>query len=144
MIGLEIKIEDTTPRVEAAAERAVFRNVGHAAATIRNEAIESIEPATGPSAPGTPPHTHTSGVTQKGKVRRGELPRAIVFDQDRDAQSAIIGPRYSVVGESGAAHEGTLGGEYKGDEYPERPFMGPALDNNNDRFASSFAGSIGE
>lgn len=142
MIGLDVKIEDTTKRVEDAAERATFRNVGHAAATIRNEAIESIVQADGPSEPGTPPHTHTGGVTKSGKVRRGELQRAIVFDHDRAAQSALIGPRYSVVGESGAAHE--FGGEYKEQNYPERAFMGPALDNNEDRFASSFAGSIGE
>jgi hypothetical protein len=139
---MDVKIEDTTKRVEDAAERAVFRNVGHGAATIRKEAIESIIQAEGPSEPGTPPHTHTGGVTKKGKVRRGELQRAIVYDVDRAAQSALIGPRESVVGESGAAHE--FGGEFKGDEYPERSFMGPTLDNNDERFAGSFAGSIGE
>lgn len=142
MIGIDVKIEDNTQRVADAAERATFRNLGHAAATLRNEAIESIVPAEGPSEPGTPPHTHTASVTKAGRVRRGELPRAIVFDVDRAAQSALIGPRYSVVGESGAAHE--LGGEFKGEEYPERSFMGPALDNIEDRFAQSFQGSIGE
>jgi hypothetical protein len=142
VIGLEIKIEDNVKRVEEAAERATFRNVGHGAATLRSEAIESIIPAEGPSEEGTPPHTHTAGVTRKGKVRRGELQRAIVYDVDRAAQSALIGPRESVVGESGAAHE--FGGEFKGQDYPERSFMGSALDNNDDRLAESFAGSIGE
>ena len=42
MIGLDVQIEDTTQRVAEAAEKATFRNVGHAAATLRNEAIESI------------------------------------------------------------------------------------------------------
>ena len=143
MIGLQFKIEsDTTKKVEKAADKATFKNLGHAASSIRKSAIESIKPAEGPSAPGTPPHTHTAGVTKKGKPKKGHLPRAIVYDVDKAAQEAVIGPRASVVGESGAAHE--LGGEFHGDDYPERPFMFPALETNAPRLADEYAGSIGE
>lgn len=140
MIGTAFQFTDQSKRVTNAADAASFRNLGHAAAAIRKDAVESIVAADGPSAPGTPPHTHTGGVTKKGKVRKGNLQRAIVFDADKE--SAVIGPRFSVVGLAGRAHE--LGEEFHGDLYPERAYMGPALDRNKDRFASSWAGSIGE
>ena len=141
MIQTIVKYADHTERVAKEARKAVYRNVGHAAASIRKEAIESIESGDGPSAPGTPPHTHTRKVSKSGKVSKGQLPRAIVYDNDKESDTAVIGPRESVVGTSGEAHE--FGGDYKGQDFPERPFMGPALDKNIDRFASSFAGSIG-
>jgi hypothetical protein len=131
MIGLEVKTEDNSQRVVSATERATFRNLGHAAAAIRRDTVESIVVAEGPSPVGTPPHT-----------RRRQLKRAIRFDQDRQAQEAVIGPLASLVGEAGRAHE--LGGEFRGQEFPERPFMAPALEKNLDRFAGDWAGSIGE
>lgn len=140
MIGAIVDYVDQTERVAKAARKATYRNVFHAAASIRKTAVESIEPGDGPSAPGTPPHTHTQKVTKKGKVRKGQLPRAIVFKAEKE--EAVIGPRFSVVGEAGSAHE--FGGEYKGEDFPERSFMGPSLDENEERFAGSFAGSIGE
>ena len=112
MFAVQVKVEDTTKRVADAAEKAAFRNFGHAAASIRKDAIASIEkaPHGQASEPGTPPHT-----------RRGQLPRAIRYDATKDG--AIVGPVASLVGESGAAHE--FGGTYKGQDYPERPFMEP-------------------
>lgn len=140
MIGTEFKFEDRTKRVDTATEKASFRNFSHAAAAIRKDAVESIKNEAGPSDPGTPPHTHTGGITKKGKVRKGNLQRAITYDADKG--SAVIGPRESVVGLAGRAHE--LGEELHGDEYPERSYMEPALDLNMGRFASEWAGSIGE
>jgi len=142
MFGLSVRIEDYTQKVVQAAEKASFRNIPHAAAAIRKTAVESIVSAEGPSAPGSPPHTHTAKVTKSGKQRKGELQRAIVYDYDRNSQSAVIGPRESVVGPSGAAHE--FGGASRGETYPERPFMGPALQSNLSRFTSEFQGSISE
>src|SRR5262245_60051243 len=131
MFGLTIQLVDQTARVQDAAAKANFRNLGHAAASIRKTAIESIVVAEGPSDPGTPPHT-----------RRRQLKRAIKYDVDKAAESALIGPEASIVGEAGAAHE--FGGQFRGEEYPERPFMEPALETNVDRFASEWSGSIGE
>ena len=131
MFGLTFQLDDQTNRAKDAAEKTSFRNLGHAAASIRKTAIESIIVAEGPSEPGTPPHT-----------RRRQLKRAIKYDVDKAAESALIGPEASIVGEAGAAHE--FGGEFRGEEYPERPFMEPALEANVDRFASEWAGSIGE
>ena len=131
MIGIAVQIVDRLARVKAAADKAGYRNLGHAAASLRKTAALSIERSDEPSAPGEPPHT-----------RRGQLPRAIRFDVDRTRQEAVIGPRASVVGEAGAAHE--FGEEFRGTDYDERPYMGPALDVSLDRFASDWAGSIGE
>jgi hypothetical protein len=140
MIGLTVNIIDEFKRVENAAAAATFKNLNHAAATIRKTAIESIESAEGPSPPGSPPHTHTTSKTKSGKTRAGVLPRSIAYDVNQD--SAVIGPRFSVVGEAGAAME--HGGEFRGDDYDARPFMFPALESNESRFAEEWQGAIGE
>jgi len=129
MFTTKVTIQDRTKRVAAAADKAAFRNFSHAAASIRKDAGASIEKAEGPSPPGQPPHT-----------RRRLLPRALRFDVNK--QGAVIGPRASVAGTAGSAHE--LGGSYKGQEFPERPFMLPALERAIPRFAGSWKGSIGE
>jgi hypothetical protein len=131
VIGVKVTTETKPQAVTKAVEKAAFRNFGHAAARIRKDAVASIAKAEGPSPPGTPPHT-----------RKRQLPRAIRFDNDRKKQEAVIGPRYSVVGTAGAAHE--FGGEYRGQQFDERAFMFPALEKNIDRFASDWSGSVGE
>jgi hypothetical protein len=131
MIGLTSKVEDRFQRVKAAADRSNFKNLGHAAATIRKQAAASIEVSPDASPAGTPPHT-----------RRRQLKRAIKYDVDKAASIAVIGAEFSKVGTSASAHE--LGGEYKGQEYPKRGFMLPALEANEDRIAGEWKGSIGE
>jgi hypothetical protein len=131
MIGIDIKTEDKTQRVTDATERATFRNLGHAVAAIRRDVVESIVVAEGPSPAGTPPHT-----------RRRQLKRAIRFANDRAAQEAVVGPMASIVGESGRAHE--MGGEFRGHDFPERPYMAPALEKNLDRFAGDWQSAIGD
>lgn len=119
-------------RVAKAAERAQFRNLGHAAARISKDAKASIVTDQDPSAPGTPPHTKAAA----GHNLRG----AIRYDSNKE--DAVIGPLASFVGEAGRAHE--KGEEFRGQDYPERPFMLPALEKNLDRFAADWKGSITE
>ena len=57
MFGLTFQVDDNTKRVQDAADQSTFRNLGHAAASIRKTAIEEIIVAEGPSDPGTPPHS---------------------------------------------------------------------------------------
>ncbi len=124
------------------AKKAEFKNMAHAAASIRKEEIASFVPSDLASQPGTPPHTRIRIVKSgknKGKHRLGQIARAVAFDVTKD--SAVIGPRKSIVGTSASAHE--FGGEYKGTTFPERSFALPALTKNTDRFAESFSGSIG-
>lgn len=132
---------DELYKVTQAKEQAAFKNVRHAAATVRNDAIKSIVPSPVASPAGTPPHTRNRVSRKSGKQLKGQLQRAIVFDYDAKEMRAVIGPRFSVVGESGKAHE--FGGEYKGETYPERSFMGPAMTSNLDRFATDWRGSVG-
>lgn len=120
---------DHTKRVREAAEKAARRMFAKAAFRIFRDAQSSIERSATPSAPGTPPHT-----------RRGQLKRAIRYDATKDG--AVIGPLASMVGEAGAAHE--FGGGFRGQDYPERPYMGPALDRELDKFAGEFRGAISE
>lgn len=130
MFGATVaKFVDHTKRVREAAEKAARRAFAKAAFRIFRDAQSSIERSATASAPGTPPHT-----------RRGQLKRAIRYNATKDG--AVIGPLASMVGEAGAAHE--FGGGYRGQDYPERPFMGPALDRELDNFAGEFAGSIGQ
>lgn len=139
MLGAHVQVVTNFTRLIKAVEQAKFRNFGHAAARIRKDAAASILPSDQPSAPGTPPHTRNRVSKKTGKRLKGQLERAIVYAADKDG--AVVGPRESVVGTSASAHE--LGGSYKGEQFPKRPFMGPALEKNLDRFASDWAGSIG-
>lgn len=131
MIGLNATMTTNVPAVQKAVDRAAFKNMGHAGARIRKDAQESIDVSPDPSPKGTPPHT-----------RRKQLPRAIVFDYAKREQSAVIGPRFSVVADAGAAHE--FGEEFRGDDFDERPYMFPALEKNLPRFAQDWAGAVGE
>jgi ApbE superfamily uncharacterized protein (UPF0280 family) len=129
MFTTKVTIQDRTKRVKAAADKAAFRNYAHAAASIRKDAAASIVKSPDPSEPGEPPHT-----------RKRLLPRAMRFAVDKEG--AVIGPRASIAGQAGSVHE--LGGSYKGQTFPERPYMKPALDRAIPRFAGSWQGAIGE
>lgn len=129
MISFSVKVEHRFERIASATEKAAFRNFGHAAASIRKTASRSIRRGKNASRPGQPPRT-----------RDGQLRRSLRFSVSEE--DAIIGPRYSFVGEAGAAHE--FGGSFRGQQYPARPFMLPALQENLGRFASEWRGSIGE
>lgn len=161
MFGMWGKSEDTFKRVEQAVERASFKNLGHAAASIRKTAQASIVKAPKAKTAGRTNQVKRdargrflkgSGKKRRGRqltvpskpgqpphTRRGQLKRAIKYHATKD--SAVIGPEGSKVGTSSEAHE--FGKRYKGTKYPARPFMGPARDANSSRFASAFAGSIG-
>lgn len=130
MFTATVKTIDRTKAVKDAADKAAFRNFGHAAASLRKDVVSSFQTSPDPSPPGTPPHTR----------KRKQLPRAMRFDVTKE--SAVIGPRASIAGQVGTAHE--FGGDYKSQTFPERPFMKPALERAIPRFAGAWKGSIGE
>jgi len=123
------KLVNDFERVRREADRAARNVFAKAAFRIFRDAQASISRSSTPSAPGSPPHT-----------KRGQLKRSIRYDATKDG--AIIGPKASMVGTSGEAHE--FGGEYRGGSFPERPFMGPALSRELDQFAGEFSGQIGQ
>ena len=114
------------------AEQGSFRSLGHAAASIRATARRLVVRSRKAAPPGESAHT-------RGRGKRGD---AILFAVDRDREVAVIGFTHAVFGEAMSAHE--HGGAYMGDDFPQRPTMGPALDVNIVRFADEFRGSIGE
>lgn len=131
MFGFLFRSETDFQRVEKAVDRSVYTNIRHAALSIRKYIRESIKKSADPSAPGQP-------VATRG--RRGNVRNAVFAAVEQD--NAIIGPRFSFVGDAMEAHE--FGGTRYGIDYPERPTSGPGLTANQDRFAQSFAGSVGE
>ena len=127
MFGIQVKFRSDADRVTKAADRAAYRNLAHAAASIRKDARLSVERASGPSAPGEPIHT-----------RRGKARRAIEYEARKD--EALVGFNYYKIGDAMRAHE--HGGRRGQNVYPERPTMRPALERNIDRFHEDWRASI--
>lgn len=132
MFGLRTGSKPDFQRVSDAAEKPMFEGPRHAAFSVAKMAKQSIKKQKNPSQPGDAPTT---------RGRSGRNIRGAIF-VDANNESAIAGPRESFVGQSAAAHE--FGKQHKGDQFDERPFMGPALAESLDRFPKEFAGSIGE
>tara|TARA_Y100000310_G_C20640368_1_gene793559 strand:- start:772 stop:1194 length:423 start_codon:yes stop_codon:yes gene_type:complete len=131
-VAAETKVESYWERVAIATKRAQFETIRHAAFGILRYAKGLIKKSDEPSAKGDPPTTRGYG----GK----NLKAAIWADIESD--SAFVGPRASIVGDVGEAHE--FGVKRRGDTFDERPFMGPALMANQDSFADDWRGRIGE
>ena len=131
MIGMDNKIEWDTKPLKAAVKKANYRNLGHAAASLRKDAIKSIVQSGSPSRPGEPVHT-----------RYGLAKWALLYAVDKEAEEAVVGFSAHKVDEAMAAHE--LGERHKGTDYPARPTIGPALGRNASRLAESWGGSIGQ
>lgn len=122
-------VRNNLARVRAAARRANFENVRHAAAVVMRIAKSFIRRARTPSQEGQPPHTQTL-----------RLKKAIQFAADNRTNYAIIGPTAEIVGPAGKAHE--YGGLFRGRRYPRRRFMGPALEEVEPRLAQFWANTI--
>ena len=119
---------DETAAVAKAFRRATYQALQRLGFMIRGQAQSSIQEETGPSAPGSPPHTHKHAVTKKGKPRKqGLLPSSILYALDKDSMSVIVGPSVNVVDTVGAAFEHEGESSFRGQDYPSRSFMGPAL-----------------
>ena len=110
----EAKLQLRLERIAKAAARARAGNLRSVGYLVGNVAKRLIQKSSSKSQPGQPPTT-----------RKGLLRRAIRYELASDKMSVVIGPTYSLVGTAGEAHE--FGRRYKGADYPERPFMGPAL-----------------
>lgn len=114
-----VKTTNNAQAVRKAAYAGVRKSIFAGAGLVRKIARNSIRRSDKASPPGKPPRT-----------RRGAMKNAIAFAvetaEGEPAQRAIIGPAAMFVGPSGRAHED--GGEFRGETYPDRPFMRPALE----------------
>jgi len=120
---------DDTKKVLDAAHRATVRALKVAGYAIFRTAQQSIQTSPKPSAPGEPPHS-----------RRGLLRRAERYEVDDQAETAVIGPRFALVGTSAEAHE--FGGQYKRETFQARPSIGPALQQNVSKLPAYFSGQV--
>lgn len=113
-------------------QAANYQSLDKAAGSIRLIARRSIRdaPEDKPSPPGKPPRT-------RGTRR---LKQAIVYAVDRVQQVAVIGPSAALIGPAGWAHE--HGGLLRGDDYPKRPYMGPAMVKAAPRLPKHWAGVV--
>jgi hypothetical protein len=111
----EARIQTRLERLRRTIERANEGWLNAVGYLISTYAKRSIKRSRQQSRPGDPPTT-----------RRGLLRRAIRYRVAQDRTHVLVGPTASKVGRAGEAHE--HGGRYKGQRYPQRPFMGPALE----------------
>jgi phage gpG-like protein len=131
MFGISFKSSERFQAVRQAADRAIYKNIRNAAFSIRKYIRESIKKSPTAAEPGKP-------VATRG--RRGNVKNSIFVAADDT--TAIIGPRYSFVGDAMEAHE--FGKRRGANTYEARPTSRPGLEANTDRFAGLFRGSIGE
>jgi len=82
-----------------------------------------------PSKPGEPPASPT-----------GQLRNSILFAVEEQRGDVIIGPAKSLIAEIGNTHE--FGKRIRGRDYPERPFMGPALEAAEPQLSKIWEDSI--
>ena len=114
MITMKIKTITDMEALLKKARAAAIRNLGLFGGLTRKFAQQSIKVSKDYASPGSPPHS-----------RKGLLKKAIVYAVDKDQQNVIIGPSSNVIADAGHPHE--FGGVFRGNTYPARPFMGPAL-----------------
>lgn len=110
----EARIQLRLERIVKAAERSRRGNLNAVGYLISTIAKGLIKRGRQKSLPGQPPTT-----------RRGLIRRAIRYEVAADRKSVVIGPASSLAGTAGQPHE--HGGRYRGGRFPQRPFMGPAL-----------------
>ncbi len=130
MIEMTSSIVSDFRGIEKKVERGAKNAFARAAFALRKTAQQSIERQARPgdrARPGDPP-----------KTRRGQLRRAILYAAD--SEGAVVGPTARLIGYSAAVHE--HGGERGGVQYPARPFMAPALEQEITTFADEFRGML--
>ena len=132
MVETKIKLERFRDKeIKQTVSEGMYKNIGHAAASLSKDAKKSIRTSAKKSSPeGSPPYT-----------RRGLFRRAIRYELDKQKKSAVVGFIASAVDQAARAHE--FGGRYKGQDFPARPTMGPALERNQHRIGGQMAGRIG-
>jgi hypothetical protein len=132
MLRIDFKVEQQLHEIDKAVDFAARRVLRRAGYLVSQDAKQSIRTSELPSRPGSPPTTRGGG--------RKSLRSSIFYNASDD--EAIVGPRFSFVGDSGQAHE--FGVSRLGDDFDQRSFMGPALGRNVSRFADDWQGSVGQ
>lgn len=112
-------------------DKGIFETLEHTAAAVRLTAFRLIFKRKGPSPKGTPIYS------PEGKAKR---PGAILFFVSDSEDFSVVGFSEGMMADSMRPHE--HGGEYRGQTFPARPTMGPALEINSVRFADDFVDNL--
>jgi hypothetical protein len=88
-----VKIEDHTDALRRAVSRAMFKNLGHAGASLRLAARSLIRTRQTSSDPGSPPST-----------RKGALRNSILYAVEGD-HTVVIGPSVTMISDVARVHE---------------------------------------
>ena len=137
MIGATATTRFQRRRLEVAMRRGSIHALNRAAFVLRSVAQAGLRTRKGPSPAGMPPHTHT---LTHGAKHANRLRKAILYSVDKLTQSAVIGPAAHLAGQSGGMQE--HGGRWKGQKFPQRPFMNPALKVVSPQLPRQWAGSV--
>jgi len=132
MIGYKVQTRDNFRRVRATRKKEDIKNLGHALRLLRVVARRSLKKPNksgDPSPEGQPPRSPT---------RR--LKTSILYYLNAAKTWGLVGPDYRIIGRAGAAHE--HGERFRGDQYPERPFMSTALEKIRPRLSKFWARSV--
>lgn len=132
MINFSFRIADTQGgrrKVIAAMDKKTFRALGRGAHLLMLRARSLVRRRKKASVLGSPPSTQT-----------GLLKKSILFEVQSKPLMAMVGPAYELIADVGGAHE--FGGEFRGGDYPSRPFMGPALEQVKDKLPEGWRGSL--
>lgn len=131
MMGLRSHYRFQAREVKKRVRRGTFRSLRHAGGAIRLAARRSVEAKEGPAPVGHAPYTR--------KPRR-LLKESILYALDKHNTTVAVGPSFRFVGRSASAHE--FGKRYRGDDYPKRALMGPALRKVANRLPKMWRGSV--
>jgi hypothetical protein len=125
MLALKAHGKIHEDKMQRKAKEGAFRGLGHASGYLRKTARSLIRRSKKPAPADSPMHT-----------RFGRAKEAIMYDVSKDKSVAVIGPVKSRMGKAFAAHE--FGGRFRGDNYPKRSVMGPALEKIRHRLPKSW------
>ena len=133
MVYVKFSMFFDSKKVVNAVDKATRAVLSKAGSFIRQTAIGSIRTRKKSAHPGNPPHSHN-----------GWFKRLIFFGYDATNQSVVVGPQLLNGGKGNPTVPEVLerGGVRKGQSYHAFPYMGPALDANQEKFAGLFAGAV--
>jgi len=115
MVTMKAKTQWNARAVKVAAKLGEIHGLTQAGGAIRKTAQRRIKINPKPSPPGSSPNS-----------RQGAFRNAVQYAVDKYRVSCLIGPSADIVADVGQAME--FGGPFRGQNYPARPTMKPALD----------------
>jgi len=143
-VGLAFRVKVANAKaLRRAIQQGSFKSLSHAAAAIRLTAKRSIRGRSRKRADGTQARRVNYSASPPGYPPRsptGLLRHSLRFEVDKVRGTAVIGTDASFIDKIGQVHE--FGGQFRGKNYPARPFIGPAFRLHLPQLAKFWANSL--